>query len=153
MAVRMSWAWGVDGMAGADFASVDEAATALAEGVERAASHFGTERQQEVVRLCVIPMSDRMRTEGVRVLAEGRGWFGECQGLFVRMNPGQDDRGESGSGHSFSVSPVSSAVRVIRASGMLPYSPIQRVYLRRPVSSLFHQPCWTGRPPEVRSRG
>ncbi|WP_177235336.1 hypothetical protein [Streptomyces sp. MUSC 14] len=91
MGVRMSWAWEVDGMAGADFASVDDAATAMARSVELAASHFGTDRQREVVRSCVIPTSDRMRTEGARTLAEGHRWFGECQGLYVRMNPGGRD--------------------------------------------------------------
>ncbi|MFB7504665.1 hypothetical protein [Streptomyces broussonetiae] len=83
----MSWAWEVDGMAGADFATVDDAAAAMAESVELAASHFGTDRQREVVRSCVLPMGARMRTEGARTLADGHGWFCECEGLYVRMNP------------------------------------------------------------------
>jgi hypothetical protein len=56
------------------------------------------------------------------------------------------------SGQLVNVSPVHSSVRVMRAPGRLPYSPIQRVYFWRAVSSLAHQPCCMGWPAEVRRR-
>ncbi|MEU8590415.1 hypothetical protein AB0C59_25945 [Streptomyces sp. NPDC048664] len=73
-------------MAGADFATVDEAVTAMAQSMERAASRHSAARQREVLRLCVTPMIERIRTEGVRALAEGRSWSDECEGLYVIMN-------------------------------------------------------------------
>ncbi|WP_265558563.1 hypothetical protein [Streptomyces hygroscopicus] len=74
-------------MVGSDFATVDEAAAALAQSVEQAASRFGRARQQEVVQSCVLPMSERMRTEGAQALAQGRRWSSDCEGLHVRMHP------------------------------------------------------------------
>lgn len=48
--------------------------------------------------------------------------------------------GHSGSGHCVNTAPVASSVRVMRAPGALPYSPIQRALLRRAVASSGHQP-------------
>lgn len=83
----MTWEWESVGMAGADFASVDEAVAALTQSMERAASRYSNARQREVVKSCIDPMVARMRTEGARALAEGRVWSEECQGLYVTMHP------------------------------------------------------------------
>lgn len=87
MGFQMAWGWEADGLAAAEFDTVEDAIAALTASVRRKTERYGTEEQTRRARECVAPMRDRMRTEGVEALAEGREWLGECGGLFVRLTP------------------------------------------------------------------
>ncbi|WP_269857629.1 hypothetical protein [Streptomyces sp. RPT161] len=92
MNLRMDWSWEADGIAGAEFATVDDAVTTLARHLDRAAAHFGTERQTRVAQACLAPMSAYMCTDGVRALTQGREWTHECGGLRVTLTPVEDPK-------------------------------------------------------------
>lgn len=87
MALRMEWGWTEDGLAGANFATVEEAVESLTSSVERATVRYGSVEHARILRECVTPMRTWMLAEGAQALAEGRDWSGECGGLIVRLTP------------------------------------------------------------------
>lgn len=86
----MAWSWEADGIAGAEFATIDDAITTLARSVDRATARYGTERQSQVAQACVAPMSACMSTDGARTLTQGHEWTHECGGLRVTLTPVED---------------------------------------------------------------
>lgn len=83
----MSWGWAADGLASGSYADVDEAAEGLAESARRAARAYGSGVRTRIMQDCVPPLQRRMLAEAPPLLADGRPWFGECGGVYVRLEP------------------------------------------------------------------
>ena len=86
MDVHMAWEWEPDGMAAGDFDSVEAAAVSLADSARRMYNRYEY-AQRDAMLSCVIPLQNRMRSDGAAAVAAGQSWSSRCGGVRVSLSP------------------------------------------------------------------
>lgn len=87
MGVRMCWHWDPDGVATADFDTIEAAADALAGSARRTYHRYDQHPQRDTMLACITPLTERMLSEGAARITAGESWSGRCGGVQVTLSP------------------------------------------------------------------